>query len=120
MEMLCWVACDCSPVPRRSVPSLQEKFLPQKLVYLSALPLTPCWKSSLILIDFCTDIEKISRLLSRVIPCQLPRGWAPDLDLDLANAGLQGRLGGDLLGSQSTLRTPPPFPKPLTHRVGPD
>uniref|UniRef100_A0AC11E0L5 Uncharacterized protein n=1 Tax=Ovis aries TaxID=9940 RepID=A0AC11E0L5_SHEEP len=76
----------------------------------AALPLTPCWKSSLILIDFCTDIEKISRLLSRVIPCQLPRGWAPDLDLDLANAGLQGRLGGDLLGSQSTLRTPLPSP----------
>uniref|UniRef100_A0A452F8X9 RING-type E3 ubiquitin transferase n=1 Tax=Capra hircus TaxID=9925 RepID=A0A452F8X9_CAPHI len=92
------------------VSPLQGEVPPPEAGLPAALPLTPCWKSSLILIDFCTDIEKISRLLSRVIPCQLPRGWAPDLDLDLANAGLQGRLGGDLLGSQSTLRTPLPSP----------
>lgn len=110
LEMLCWVACDCPPPPPDGVSPLQGEVPPPEAGLPAALPLTPCWKSSLILIDFCTDIKKISRLLSRVIPCQLPRGWAPDLDLDLANAGLQGRLGGDLLGSQSTLRTPLPSP----------
>ncbi|XP_010848280.1 PREDICTED: peroxisome biogenesis factor 10 isoform X1 [Bison bison bison] len=93
------------------VSPLQGEVPPPEAGLPAALPLTPCWKSSLILVDFtCTDIKKVSRLLSRVIPCQLPGGWAPDLDLDLANAGLQGRLGGDLLGSQSTLRTPLPSP----------
>ncbi|XP_019832016.2 peroxisome biogenesis factor 10 isoform X1 [Bos indicus] len=93
------------------VSPLQGEVPPPEAGLPAALPLTPCWKSSLILVDFsCTDIKKASRLLSRVIPCQLPGGWAPDLDLDLANAGLQGRLGGDLLGGQSTLRTPLPSP----------
>ncbi|XP_061238988.1 peroxisome biogenesis factor 10 isoform X1 [Bos javanicus] len=93
------------------VSPLQGEVPPPEAGLPAALPLTPCWKSSLILVDFtCTDIKKVSRLLSRVIPCQLPGGWAPDLDLDLANAGLQGRLGGDLLGGQSTLRTPLPSP----------
>lgn len=35
MEMLCWVACDCSPPrPQTECPLCREKFLPQKLVYL--------------------------------------------------------------------------------------
>ena len=87
-------ACDRPPLSPDGVSPLQGEVPSPEAGLPAALPLTSCRKSSLILINFSyTDVEKFSRLLSRVIPCQLPGGWVLDLDLDLANAGWVGTCG---------------------------
>lgn len=81
--------------------------------------LDPLLEEQSILITLCMTSRKSQDFCHGVIPCQLPRGWAPDLDLTWLMQACRAGWVGTCWAASPLLRTPLLSPKPLTHRVGP-